>query len=187
MPIDLPQGVTAEIDSETNTVKVSGPKGSLARGFHPDMAIKVEGRQLMVSRPSDQRTHRALHGLTRALLANMVHGVSQGFVKKMQVVGVGYRVDMRGDALVLNVGFSHPIEFPAPQGIKFSVDKGGRDFQIEGIDREFVGQVAAKIRAVREPEPYKGKGIMYAGETVRMKAGKAGKTGKAGKAGKGGK
>jgi large subunit ribosomal protein L6 len=178
MPIDLPQGVKAEIDSQTNSVKVSGPRGTLERAFNREMTIELHGAQLAVTRPSDARQHKALHGLTRALLANMVHGVSQGFVRKMQVIGVGYRADLRGEALVLNVGYSHPVEIPAPPGIKFSVEKGGRDFAVEGIDRELVGQVAAKIRAVRRPEPYKGKGVMYADEKVRIKAGKAGKAAK---------
>ncbi len=178
MPIELPKGVKAEIDSQTNSVKVSGPKGTLERVFHREMTIVQEGTQLAVTRPSDARDHKALHGLTRALLANMVHGVSQGFVRKMQVIGVGYRADLRGDSLVLNVGYSHPVEIPAPPGIKFSVEKGGRDFAVEGIDRELVGEVAAKIRAVRRPEPYKGKGVMYADEKVRIKAGKAGKAAK---------
>jgi len=178
MPIDLPKGVTAEIDPQTNRVKVEGPKGVLERTFHPDMMIAVEGTQVLVRRPSDERTHKALHGLTRALLANMVTGVSEGFVRKMQVIGVGYRAELRGEALVLYVGYSHPVEVPPPPGIKFSVEKGGRDFKIEGIDRESVGLVAAKIRSVRRPEPYKGKGIKYAEETVRVKAGKAGKAAK---------
>lgn len=176
MPINLPDGVTVEIDSQLNQVKVKGPKGELVRTFHPDMKIQLEGRQLVVSRPSDDRFHRSLHGLTRALLANMVKGVSEGFVKRMQVVGVGYRVDLRGNTLVLNVGYSHPVEFVPPPGITFSVDKAGHDFQVEGIDKEAVGQVAAKIRAVRKPEPYKGKGIRYADEFVRTKAGKTGKS-----------
>jgi large subunit ribosomal protein L6 len=177
MPIELPKGVTVEIGAQ-NAVKVIGPKGTLERTFNRDLTIVNDGRHVTVTRPSDDRTHRALHGLTRALLANMVRGVSEGFVKPMKVVGVGYRVDLRGTSLLLSVGYSHPVEIQAPPGIKFSVDKGGRDFQVEGIDRELVGQVAAKIRAIRKPEPYKGKGVMYANEVVRMKAGKAGKTAK---------
>ncbi len=184
LPIPLPKGVTVEIDPRTNRVRVKGPKGELERTFSPDIQITLEDNQLKVTRPTDSRRHRALHGLTRALLANMVEGVSKGFVKRMQVQGVGYRVEMRGNALVLSVGYSHPVEFLPPPGITFSVDKGGRDFQVEGIDKELVGQVAAKIRAVRPPEPYKGKGVRYADEVVRLKAGKAGKGGKGGKGGK---
>ena len=184
LPIPLPKGVTVEIDSRTNRVRVKGPKGELERTFSPDMQIVLEDNQLLVSRPTDSRRHRALHGLTRALLANMVEGVSKGFVKRMQVQGVGYRVELRGNALVLSVGYSHPVEFLPPPGITFAVEKGGRDFQVEGIDKELVGQVAAKIRAVRPPEPYKGKGVRYADEVVRLKAGKAGKGGKGGKGGK---
>lgn len=175
MPIPLPKGVTVEIDSTTNHVKVKGPKGELERTFSPDMKIELVDGQIVVTRPTDQRHHRALHGLTRALLANMVEGVSKGFVKKMQVQGVGYRAELRGPALVLYVGYSHPVEMVPPRGITFAVEKGGRDFQVEGIDKELVGQVAANIRSVRKPEPYKGKGIRYADEVVLLKAGKSGK------------
>lgn len=174
-PIPLPEGVTVEIDSKTNHVRVKGPKGELERTFSPDMKIELVDGQIVVTRPTDQRHHRALHGLTRALLANMVEGVSNGFVKKMQVQGVGYRAELRGPALVLYVGYSHPVELIPPRGITFSVEKGGRDFQVEGIDKELVGQVAANIRSVRKPEPYKGKGIRYADEVVLLKAGKSGK------------
>ena len=174
-PIEVPSGVKIEMDPETNHVKVSGPKGNLERTFSPDMQISQEANQLHVTRPSDSRQHKAIHGLTRALLANMVTGVSTGFTKQMQIVGVGYRADMRGDSLVLYVGYSHPVEIIPPPGVSFTIEKGGRDFQVHGIDRELVGQVAAKVRGVRKPEPYKGKGIRYADEYVRMKAGKAGK------------
>jgi large subunit ribosomal protein L6 len=175
MPIDVPAGVTVTIDETSNHIAVKGPKGQLERIFHADMTISLEDKRLVVSRPSDGREHRALHGLTRALLANMVRGVSEGFTRRMQVQGVGYRVDLKGAVLVLNVGYSHPVEIVPPPGITFNVDKGGRDFQVLGIDKELVGQVAAKIRAVRKPEPYKGKGVRYAEEFVRLKAGKAGK------------
>lgn len=178
MPIDLPDNVTVEIDPKRNHVKVTGPKGILERTFDRDMQIELADKQVVVSRPTDGRSHRSLHGLTRALLANMVTGVSEGFMKRMQVQGVGYRADLRGDMLVLNVGYSHPVEIPPPPGIKFAVEKGGRDFHVEGIDKELVGQVAANIRAVRKPEPYKGKGVRYIDEYVRMKAGKAGKAAK---------
>ena len=175
MPIELPNGVTVEMNSKTNHVVVKGPKGQLERTFSPDMGIEIKEGQLIVTRPTDNREHKAQHGLTRALLSNMVTGVSTGFTKQLQVVGVGYRVDMRDESLVLHMGYSHPIEVVPPPGIAFTVEKGGRDFKVDGIDKELVGQVAAKIRAVRKPEPYKGKGIRYAGEYVRMKAGKAGK------------
>ena len=175
MPIEVPGGVTVEMDSKASHVIVKGPKGQLERTFSPAMGIEFKDGLLTVTRPTDNREHKALHGLTRALLANMVTGVSTGFTKRMQVVGVGYRVDMKGDSLVLHMGYSHPVEVVPPPDITFTVEKGGRDFQVEGIDKELVGQVAAKIRAVRKPEPYKGKGIRYAGEYVRMKAGKAGK------------
>ena len=178
LPIDLPKGVSIEIDANINHIAVKGPKGELERTFHPDMSFELKGTQLLVTRPSDSRSHRALHGLSRALLANMVHGVAEAFVRRMQIVGVGYRADLRGESLVLNVGFSHPVEIPAPPGIKFSVEKGGRDFRVEGIDKELVGQVAARIRSVRKPEPFKGKGIRYLEEIVRIKAGKAGKAAK---------
>lgn len=178
MPIDVPAGVTVTIDETSNHIAVKGPKGQLERTFHKDMAIRLQDTQLIVSRPSDGRQHRALHGLTRSLLANMVQGVSEGFVRRMQVQGVGYRVDLKGDSLVLNVGYSHPVEIIPPPGVSFSVDKSGRDFLVQGIDKELVGQVAAKIRSVRKPEPYKGKGVRYAEEFVRLKAGKAGKAGK---------
>jgi len=175
MPIELPDGVTVDMNSKTNHVVVKGPKGQLERTFSPDMGIGLKEGLLVVTRPTDNREHKAQHGLTRALLSNMVTGVSAGFTKQMQVVGVGYRVDMRDESLVLHMGYSHPIEVVPPPGITFIVEKGGRDFKVDGIDKELVGQVAAKIRAVRKPEPYKGKGIRYAGEYVRMKAGRLAK------------
>jgi large subunit ribosomal protein L6 len=176
MPILIPKGVTVTI--EGNMVTVKGPKGQLAREFHPDMSIVRKDNQIEVTRPSDQRTHRALHGLTRALLANMVTGVSQGFSKGLEIEGTGYRAELQGKTLVLNVGYSHPVQVPPPPGISFSLDRTGRNLTVEGIDKEVVGEVAARIRAVRKPEPYKGKGIRYAGERLRRKAGKAGKVGK---------
>jgi large subunit ribosomal protein L6 len=176
MPILIPKGVTVTI--EGNMVTVKGPKGQLAREFHPDMSIVRKDNQIEVTRPSDQRTHRALHGLTRALLANMVTGVSQGFSKGLEIEGTGYRAELQGKTLVLNVGYSHPVQVPPPPGISFFLDRTGRNLTVEGIDKEVVGEVAARIRAVRKPEPYKGKGIRYAGERLRRKAGKAGKVGK---------
>ena len=173
-PIDIPEKVTVEI-GKNNKVTVKGPKGELTRTFHPDMTIEIKDGQIVVSRPTDQRHHRALHGLTRSLLANMVIGVSQGFQKDLEMVGTGYRAILRGNALDLSLGFSHPVLIEPPEGITFEVAKSGRAFSVKGIDKELVGEVAAKIRALRPPEPYKGKGIRYSGEYVRMKAGKAGK------------
>ncbi len=174
LPIPVPDNVTVEI-GKGNVVKVKGPKGELTQQFSPAMTIVQEDGQLIVRRPTDQRHHRALHGLTRALLNNMVIGVTQGFSKTLQIVGVGYRAMLQGDKLVLQVGKSHPVEFTAPPGISFEVSRDGRTLIVRGIDKAAVGQMAAVIRKERPPEPYKGKGIRYEGEYVRMKAGKAGK------------
>jgi len=173
MPITLPQGV--DIDIKGQNVSVKGPKGELSYEVRPEITVKIEDERLVVERSSDERSDRAYHGLTRALLANMVLGVSQGFRKVMEVEGVGYRATLQGQALVMQLGFSHPVEIVPPPGITFSVEKGDRVFTIEGIDKELVGQVAAKVRAIRKPEPYKGKGVLYQGERIRRKAGKAGK------------
>jgi large subunit ribosomal protein L6 len=176
MPISLPKGVKANIQG--SSVTVTGPKGSLVRDFHPDMEITIEDDQLKVRRPTDQRHHKALHGLTRALLNNMVVGVDQGFQKQLEVQGVGYRVDLQGDgSLMLQLGFSHPVRVAPPEGISFEVEARTKVITVSGVDKETVGQVAAEIRAWRPPEPYKGKGIRYVGEYVRRKAGKAGKIG----------
>jgi len=175
MPIPLPDGVIADIKG--SRVTVMGPKGEIARVFHPDMTVVLEDGQLLVRRPTDQRHHRALHGLTRALLNNMVTGVTQGFQKQLEVQGVGYRVDLESDgSLTLQLGFSHLVRVAPPEGITFEVDARTKVITVKGIDKEQVGQVAADIRAWRPPEPYKGKGIRYVGEYVRRKAGKAGKT-----------
>ncbi len=173
-PIVIPEKVNIEI-GKNNKITVKGPKGELTRTFSPDMTIELKDGQVVISRPTDQRHHRALHGLTRALLANMVTGVSQGYVKELEMTGVGYRAVMKGNALDLNLGFSHPVVIEPPEGITFEVEKGGRAFHVKGIDKELVGEVAAEIRALRPPEPYKGKGISYRGEYIRRKAGKAGK------------
>jgi len=173
MPIPMPEGVAVSIKG--NRVTVRGPKGELSRSFDQDMSIALRDNHIIVTRPSDSKRHRAMHGLTRALLANMVTGVSEGFQKTLEIVGVGYRAEMQGETLVLSVGYSHPVQIEPPPGITFSVEKGYRSFIVEGIDKELVGEVAARIRAVRKPEPYKGKGIRYLGERVRRKAGKAGK------------
>jgi large subunit ribosomal protein L6 len=173
MPIPVPEGVAVSI--EGNRVTMRGPKGELSRSFDQDMSIALRDNQIIVTRPSDSKRHKAMHGLTRALLANMVTGVSEGFRKALEIVGVGYRAEMQGETLVLSVGYSHPVQIEPPPGITFSVEKGYRSFAVEGIDKELVGEVAARIRAVRKPEPYKGKGIRYVGERVRRKAGKTGK------------
>ncbi len=172
-PVPIPEGVNITIEGSTVTVK--GPKGELTRSFDPDMTIKKDDGTLVVERPDDQRHHRALHGLTRALLSNMVVGVSEGFEKRLLIVGTGYRAEMEGDGLKLNLGFSHDILVVPPEGITFEVEDRGRLMIVRGYDRELVGQVAADIRKLRPPEPYKGKGVRYVGEYVRQKAGKAGK------------
>ncbi len=173
LPIPIPSGVTVEI-KEDNEVKVKGPKGELTFRFHPDMSIMLKDSTLTVSRPSDNKTHRALHGTTRSLLANMVEGVTKGFEKNLEIVGVGYRAEKVGDKLVLRVGYSHPVEVSALPGVSLALE-GTTRVKIIGIDKEAVGENAAKIRAIRLPDSYKGKGIRYAGEVVHLKPGKAGK------------
>ncbi len=168
-PIAIPSGVTITV--EGSTVKVKGPKGELSRTFDPTMKIKVENNELLVERPNDEKTARALHGLTRALLANMVTGVTQGFKKTLEIVGVGYRAEKKGKNLVVNVGYSHPVNYPEPAGITLSTP-APTTIVVEGVDKQQVGQVAAELREFRPPEPYKGKGIRYQGEQVRRKAGK---------------
>jgi len=174
-PIQLPEKV--QVDIRGSKVTVKGPKGELVRSFHPDMEIVLEDGVLEVRRPTDHRNHRAMHGLTRALLANMVTGVSEGYSKVLEIVGTGYRAEMQGEKLVLYLGYSHPIEFPPPEGISFDVPRGGRTVTVQGTDKELVGEIAARIRRQRPPEPYKGKGVRYEGEYVRRKAGKAGRVG----------
>jgi len=172
MPIPIPDPVEVRVQGTTVTVK--GPKGELRRQVDADMQLEIREGQLLISRPSDRPRHRALHGLTRALVANMVTGVSQGFSKTLELQGVGYRAQMQGQDLVLSVGYSHPVQIAPPPGIQFAVEGTSR-VVVTGIDKELVGQVAADVRKIRPPEPYKGKGIRYAGEYVRRKAGKAGK------------
>ena len=172
-PVPVPEGVTVTIDG--NEVKVKGPKGELARTFRSEVTVKHEGDQLMVTRSGDERLVRALHGLSRALLSNMVLGVSNGFSKVLQIEGVGYRAEIKGKDLVMALGFSHPVTVTPPTGITFAVEEKTRLITISGADKELVGQVAADVRAWRKPEPYKGKGLRYQGEFVRRKAGKAGK------------
>lgn len=173
MPIPIPKGV--QLDIKGSHVTVKGPKGELSRSFNQDITISLQDGQIVVTRPTDNQQHRALHGLTRALLANMVTGVTTGYRKDLEIRGVGYRAEMRGDNLVLYVGFSHPIEIAPPSGIAFDIESRGKNIVVEGIDKELVGEMAARVRRVRPPEPYKGKGIRYVGEYVRQKAGKAGK------------
>lgn len=172
-PIPVPEGVEVNIAGQSVTVK--GPKGELCREFNPQMTITLQEGRLSVARSSEEGPVRALHGLTRALLANMVEGVSTGFRKSLEIVGVGYRAQVQGDDLILQVGHSHPVRYVSPEGITLVVEQGNRIIHVDGADKELVGEVAAKIRAVRKPEPYKGKGIRYVGERVRRKAGKAGK------------
>ena len=174
--IALPKNVQVTVQGAQ--VTVSGPRGKLERAFNPDFKIVVEDGTVRVERPTDSLQHRATHGLTRALLANMVTGVSQGFARTLEVEGTGYRMDLQGKKLVLQLGYSHPIEFDPPEGISFEVPKGGRMVTIQGVDKELVGEIAARIRRQRPPEPYQGKGVHYLGEHIRRKAGKAGKVGK---------
>jgi large subunit ribosomal protein L6 len=180
-PIELPKGVDVAINGSAVTVK--GPKGELKRTFSDRMKVVKDGAVLEVKRAGEEREDRALHGLTRALLANMVNGVSTGYIKVLEIgaESVGYRAEMSGKNLMLFLGYSHPIEFPPPAGISFAADSKTRTITISGIDKELVGETAAQVRKLRPPEPYKGKGIRYQGEVVRRKAGKAGKTGKGGK------
>lgn len=172
LPITVPQGVTITVKDSIVTVK--GPKGELQQKISSEMKIEQKDGQLTVSRPSDQKTHRALHGLTRSLIFNMVEGVTNGYSKSLDIVGVGYRAQKQGNKIVLNLGFSHPVEVEPPKGIEFDVP-GPNQIIVKGIDKQAVGAVAADIRKWREPEPYKGKGIRYTGEYVRQKEGKTGK------------
>lgn len=172
-PIAIPDGVKIQVKG--GTVEVAGPKGKLTQRIPADMEVKQEDDALTVIRPTDSRQHRSLHGLTRALINNMVVGVSEGFSKTLQIEGVGYRAEMNGKTLVLNIGYSHPVEFEPSNDITFAVENRSKTIIVSGIDKQVVGEVAAKIRKQRPPEPYKGKGIRYDGEYVRRKAGKAGK------------
>jgi len=171
-PVEIPAGVTVTLNG--NTVTVKGPKGELTRTFHSDIEIKVEDNIVVVNRPSDAKLHRSLHGTTRAILANMVEGVSKGFERNLELIGVGYRAQKQGKKLVLNVGYSHPVEIEPEEGLEIEVPANTK-ISIKGTDKERVGALAANIRDVRPPEPYKGKGIRYEGEHVRRKEGKTGK------------
>lgn len=171
-PIEIPSGVEVKING--NVIDVKGPKGQLTREFHPAMQVELTGSTILVTRPSDEKEHRSLHGLTRTLIANMVHGVTEGFTRNLEIVGVGYRAAKQGNKLVLSLGYSHPIEVEPAPGIEIEVPTPTR-ISVKGIDKELVGQTAANIRDFRRPEPYLGKGVRYEGEKVRRKAGKAGK------------
>ncbi|MGC8857404.1 MAG: 50S ribosomal protein L6 [Anaerolineae bacterium] len=173
MPIEIPAGV--QVDLQGTSVRVKGPKGELQRVFSPLIGLKMENNQIIVTRNSDDPAERALHGTTRAVLSNMITGVSKGFEVVLEVEGVGYRAEMDGKNLMLYVGFSHPVKVEPPAGVTFEVDQKTRQIKVMGFDKELVGQVAANVRNVRPPEPYHGKGIRYAGERIRRKAGKAGK------------
>ncbi|MRG88031.1 50S ribosomal protein L6 [Salinibacillus xinjiangensis] len=171
-PLEIPEGV--EVNVNEGNVVVKGPKGELTRSFNPDMNIKIEDNVLTVERPSDNKEHRALHGTTRSLIANMVEGVSKGFEKALEINGVGYRAQKQGNKVVVNAGYSHPVELDSVEGIEVEVPSNTK-IVVKGIDKEKVGAVAANIRAIRPPEPYKGKGIRYEGEYVRRKEGKTAK------------
>ncbi|HYY46858.1 MAG TPA: 50S ribosomal protein L6 [Candidatus Angelobacter sp.] len=174
LPVKIPSDVTVSVSDHTLSVK-SG-KSELTRQLNPEMKVSVAGDSVLVERPSDSKLHRSLHGLTRTLVWNMIEGVNKGYEKQLELVGVGYRASKQGEALVLNVGFSHPVRYPVPAGITIDVPEPTR-VNIKGANKEQVGQVAAEVRKIRPPEPYKGKGILYRGERIRRKAGKTGKTG----------
>ncbi|NME95489.1 50S ribosomal protein L6 [Clostridium cochlearium] len=173
LPIAIPNGVTVTVSPE-NVVTVKGPKGEITKTMHPNIDIAVEENSVIVTRKNDEKQNRSLHGLTRSLINNMVVGVTEGYEKKLELVGVGYRAQLQGKKLVLNLGFSHPVEIEAKEGIEFQLD-GANKIIVKGIDKELVGAVAADIRSWRKPEPYKGKGIKYENEAIRRKEGKTGK------------
>lgn len=170
-PISIPSGIECKLDGVVMTVK--GPKGQLHRDLHPNMQVAIEGDLISVTRPTDGRIDRSLHGLTRTLISNMVVGVSEGFSKTLNIVGVGYKVDLKGKALNLSLGYSHAVDYAPPEGIEFEVDSKKNVIVVRGASKQAVGQVSAEIRKLRPPEPYKGKGVMYANEKIRRKAGKA--------------
>ncbi|MDR6226942.1 50S ribosomal protein L6 [Desmospora profundinema] len=171
-PVAIPNGVEVKLDG--STIQVKGPKGTLTRELHPEISVKVEENEVIVERPSDHRKHRALHGTIRSLVSNMVEGVTNGYTKSLELVGVGYRAQKKGSKVVLNVGYSHPVEVEPREGIELDVPSQTQII-VKGIDKEKVGAQAANIRSIREPEPYKGKGIKYSDERIRRKEGKTGK------------
>ncbi len=171
LPISIPD--TVKVELQDHTVSVKGPKGTLSMVAHPAMDVRVQDRQVLCGRPSDAKFHKALHGLTRSLIANMVEGVTKGFERKLELVGVGYRAAVQGQNLTMTLGYSHPIIYPIPQGIRIEV-KDQTQLTVSGTDKQLVGAVAAKVRSFRPPEPYKGKGVKYADERIRRKAGKTG-------------
>ena len=173
LPVAIPAGVTVKVD-EKNLVTVKGPKGELTQQIHPDMKINVEGAVLTVTRPSDEKLHKSLHGLSRTLINNMIIGVTEGFSKTLEIVGVGYRAQVQGKNLVINIGYSHPVEMVPEDGISFECP-GPNTIVVKGISKQRVGEIAANVRSVREPEPYHGKGIKYQNEVIRRKEGKTGK------------
>lgn len=175
-PIEMPAGV--EVKLETGKVTVKGPLGEISQDVNPKLTIKKENNTLTVERPSDQKLYREMHGLTRNLIANMVTGVSKGFEKTLEITGVGFKAAVQGSNLMLTLGFSHPIVYPLPNGIKATVDPKQTQVTLKGVDRQLVGQIAANVRSLKKPEPYKGKGIKYSTEVIKRKEGKAGKGGK---------
>lgn len=175
-PIEMPAGV--EVKLETGKVTIKGPLGEISQDVNPKLTIKKENNTLTVERPSDQKLYRELHGLTRNLIANMVMGVSKGFEKTLEITGVGFKAAVQGSNLMLTLGFSHPIVYPLPKGIKATVDPKQTQVTLKGVDRQLVGQIAANVRSLKKPEPYKGKGIKYSTEVIKRKEGKAGKGGK---------
>jgi large subunit ribosomal protein L6 len=175
-PVEMPSGVEAKL--ETGKVTVKGPLGEISQDVNPKLTIKKENNQLLVMRPSDQKIYRELHGLTRNLIANMVVGVSKGYEKTLEISGVGFKAAAHGSNLMLSLGFSHPIVFPLPKGIKATVDAKQTQITLKGVDKQLIGQIAANLRSLKKPEPYKGKGIKYSNEVIHRKEGKAGKGGK---------
>jgi large subunit ribosomal protein L6 len=175
-PIEIPSGVDTKL--ETGKITVKGPLGEISQDVNPKLTIKKESNTLLVERPSNQKIYRELHGLTRNLIANMVTGVSKGFEKTLEITGVGFKAAAQGSNLMLNLGFSHPIVYPLPKGIKATVDAKQTQITLKGVDKQLVGQIAANIRSLKKPEPYKGKGIKYSNEVIQRKEGKAGKGGK---------
>ncbi len=171
LPIEIPNGITVEVKG--NHITVKGSKGILERDIHPNMKVEVKDNEILVIRPNDLKINRSLHGLSRTLIANMVQGIDKGYEKKLEIIGVGFKASISGKKLTLNLGFSHPINFPIPEGIEITPDEKNKNkLTISGIDKELVGEVASKIRSYKKPEPYKGKGIRYEGEYVARKAGK---------------